>query len=322
MVYFKSKLVLLHLCPVCCSCPSMPSKENHDAVDSCELDLTGPDPSGPVAPGSRKQDGDFRDQLSDDGRGDVPWEKRYEKLWVEVEKKEVKSNFRNVAGELKERFGELLKARQRAEEAETAAQSTSAEEESSDEDEEEEGELILRPTARARSTVLLTIPEQRESGLDDSESTDRSERDDRTKGCERPASQSCTCPDPITDEESRSPSPQPAPRGASTDRLTTASPHHHPAPGSDVDSVLKNGTKLEQKRLDHIWEDEAEAKTKRVSPEEAPVVAEPSPSRPSASVRGVSDNGLEVGAPRVVLQDLDREKARLHKEVEDGCPLH
>ncbi|RXN22884.1 ankyrin repeat domain-containing 26-like protein [Labeo rohita] len=72
---------------------------------------------------------------------EIPWEERYEKIWVENEKKETKSQYKNVAAELKERFGEL-----------------------------EHKEPTLRPTARARSAILLPIPEQRESGLEDSQS--------------------------------------------------------------------------------------------------------------------------------------------------------
>ncbi|XP_043944663.1 ankyrin repeat domain-containing protein 26-like isoform X2 [Protopterus annectens] len=38
---------------------------------------------------------------------EVPWEDRYEKMWVEKEKEEVKTGFKTVTAELKERFGEL-----------------------------------------------------------------------------------------------------------------------------------------------------------------------------------------------------------------------
>ncbi|XP_051791868.1 ankyrin repeat domain-containing protein 26 isoform X2 [Erpetoichthys calabaricus] len=38
---------------------------------------------------------------------DIFWEKRYEKIWVEREKREVKSQYRNVTAELKEKFGEI-----------------------------------------------------------------------------------------------------------------------------------------------------------------------------------------------------------------------
>uniref|UniRef100_A0A3Q2PLV9 Ankyrin repeat domain-containing protein 26 n=2 Tax=Fundulus heteroclitus TaxID=8078 RepID=A0A3Q2PLV9_FUNHE len=115
------------------------------------------------------------------GVGEPPWENRYEKLWVEVEKREVKSTYKSVAAELKERFGELCESGRPAgdppEDATPA--SSSADEESSDEG---EGEVIVRPAARARSAVLLTIPEQRESGQEESvaESPDNSLCDERS----------------------------------------------------------------------------------------------------------------------------------------------
>ncbi|XP_039882184.1 ankyrin repeat domain-containing protein 26 isoform X4 [Simochromis diagramma] len=151
-------------------------KEKDDAVDRSELDLNKSD--------NRKKDNEFRDQCSAGESGGVPWEKRYEKLWVEVEKREVKSTFKSVAGELKEKFGELFISRHDIREEQATAGSTSAEEDSSD---EEDGEVIERPTARARNTALITIPEQRESGPEDSaaESNVNSLCEDRMK--EQPA---------------------------------------------------------------------------------------------------------------------------------------
>ncbi|XP_013863484.1 ankyrin repeat domain-containing protein 26 isoform X2 [Austrofundulus limnaeus] len=151
-------------------------KEEDHVVDRHKLDL--------FHSGSEEKNADFRSQCCpEDTRGeDAPWEKRYEKLWVEVEKKEIKSTFKNVAGELKEKFGELYKSRQETENTieEATPALTSAEEDSSDE--EEGGEVIVQPAARARSTVLLTIPEQSESGQEDSaaESPDDSVCEERT----------------------------------------------------------------------------------------------------------------------------------------------
>ncbi|XP_056272309.1 ankyrin repeat domain-containing protein 26 isoform X4 [Pseudoliparis swirei] len=166
-------------------------KEVDDAIDPRALDLNNPCPSGHVSSDGREKEADFRDQRrpgerSEAGDG-VPWENRYEKLWVEVEKRDVKSTFKSVAGELKEKFGELRAPRHSAEdvaeeEERATAESTSAEEEGEEEEEssdEDEGEVIVRPMARARSTGLLTIPEQKESGPEDSatESTDDSSRE-------------------------------------------------------------------------------------------------------------------------------------------------
>ncbi|XP_054878487.1 ankyrin repeat domain-containing protein 26 isoform X2 [Poeciliopsis prolifica] len=127
-------------------------KEKDDAVDGCEFSLNNLGHAG----------SDTEEKVG----GDTPWEKRYEKLWVEVEKREVKSTFKSVTGELKERFGELFKSRDPAKTPteDTSPASSSTGEDSSDEEEED----IVRPTARARSIVLLTIPEQRESGQEES----------------------------------------------------------------------------------------------------------------------------------------------------------
>ncbi|XP_049430273.1 ankyrin repeat domain-containing protein 26 isoform X9 [Epinephelus fuscoguttatus] len=326
-------------------------KEIDDALDTCELDLNNPHPSGHVGSGGGIQDIGFKDQRSPeerDGAGEnVPWENRYEKLWVEVEKKEAKSTFKNVAGELKEKFGELLKSRHSAEHApeeeQAMAESTSAEEESSD---EEEGEIIVRPMARARSTVLLTIPEQRESGLEDSatESTDNSLCEDRMQVREPPASETNMCQDPdlLTDdalEERRSLPIRPtmAQRDSNIDPVPTAFADDNTVPVSDIDccTFLKDEAELEQSqksRLDLIWKnntanlDEAEKNnaSSEEDPEEFTKSRPPSISRPSASVPGVSDEELEedmerfkheVGMLKVVFLDMEKEKAQLQKEV-------
>ncbi|XP_051740477.1 ankyrin repeat domain-containing protein 26 isoform X4 [Ctenopharyngodon idella] len=120
-----------------------------------------------------------REDEQDEKTDEIPWEERYEKIWVENEKKETKSQYKNVAAELKEKFGELehkeLGDLLEQEWKETQQDNEKEEEEvekEADEDDssEEEGEPIVRPTARARSAILLPIPEQRESGLEDSQS--------------------------------------------------------------------------------------------------------------------------------------------------------
>lgn len=326
----------------------MPSKEKDDADDTCELDLNNPRSSGHVVSDTGEEHKDFRDQPSPEEQSEagdkIPWEKRYEKLWVELEKREVKSTFRNVAGELKEKFGELFKSRCPAEdvteEEHAMAESTSAEESS----DEEEGEVIVRPMARARSTVLLTIPEQRESGLEDSatESTDKSVCEDRMEICERPASESSMCqePDLLTEEECRSLSPQltTGQSDGSIVHVSTALTHDHTVPVSDVDTFLKDEAKPGS-HLDHICKvntsnhDEAHKNhaSSEGDPEESIMSHPPSISRCSASLPGVSDEELEedmerfkleVGMLKVVFLDLEKEKAQLQKEVEDGRPSH
>ncbi|XP_034005356.1 ankyrin repeat domain-containing protein 26 isoform X4 [Trematomus bernacchii] len=326
-------------------------KEVDGAVDICELDLNNSNPSGHAGSDDGEKDHIFKDQPSYEQRGEasdgVPWENRYEKLWVEVEKREVKSTFKNVAGELKEKFGELLRSRRTAEEVveeeQATAESTSADEESSDED--EDGEVIVRPTARARSTVLLTIPEQRESGQEDSlaDSTDNSLCDDPMQvSAPPPRSESNMCreSDVLTDEvleERRSPSPPltTAQRNSCVDHVTTALNDDHTMHMSDVDgsTFLKDETKLRpshKPHLDLIWKDSSanladqNNASSEEDPEEFAKFRPPSMSRRSASLLGVSDEELEedmgrfkleVGVLKVVFQDLEKEKAQLQKEV-------
>lgn len=309
----------------------MPSKDKDDPVVTCKLDLDKPRPSGHVISDREEKDNDCRDGSSPEGGGeasdDVPWEKRYEKLWVEVEKQEVKSNFKNVAGELKEKFGELHESKCPAKDLEEQAESTSAEEESSD----EEGQVIVRPTAKARNTILLTVPEHRESGLEDSltESVDKSVCEDRMHGCE---SSMCREPDLLTDEACRSASPQfKAQRDGGIDHISTTLSSEHP--------TAQDEAKFEPKHLEHIWkhnptnlyEVEKNCANLEEDPEEVAKSHRPSLQRISASVPGFSDEELEedmdrfkleVGMLKVVFLDLEKEKAELQKEVEDGCPTH
>ncbi|XP_069484049.1 ankyrin repeat domain-containing protein 26 isoform X2 [Ambystoma mexicanum] len=50
-----------------------------------------------------------QDSLEDcsSSESDSPWEERYEKMWVDTEKKEVKYQFKTVTAELKQKFGEI-----------------------------------------------------------------------------------------------------------------------------------------------------------------------------------------------------------------------
>ncbi|CAB1416411.1 unnamed protein product [Pleuronectes platessa] len=292
-------------------------KEKDDTGDTCELGLNKPWPSGRVGENSDE----LRDQPSPEGAGeDCPWEKRYEKLWVEVEKREVKSTFKNVAGELKEKFGELFNSRcsaeDAAEEEQATAESTSAEEESSDED---EGEIILRPAARARSTILLTIPEQRESGLEDSptESPGNSRCEDGMQLAPPPVSGGSMHQEPelLTDdalEESRSPSPQLNTAQRECYREVTAFTGGHIIPDLKVGSFSKDGT---EQHLDLISKDQtADLKGAEVDNvgseedrEEATRSCPPLIRRNSASIPGVSDEELE--------EDLERFKLEVGKEM-------
>ncbi|KAF4094797.1 ankyrin repeat domain-containing protein 26 isoform X3 [Onychostoma macrolepis] len=146
-----------------------------EALQASSVDINRPSNHEPLErPTSPRED--EQEEKADE----IPWEERYEKIWVDNEKKETKSQYKNVAAELKERFGEL----EHKEPPSGLSEQEWKEEEQYDEEEkkevekeadyedssEEEGEPIVRPTARARSAILLPIPEQRESGLEDSQS--------------------------------------------------------------------------------------------------------------------------------------------------------
>ncbi|KAF3688561.1 Ankyrin repeat domain-containing protein 26 [Channa argus] len=319
-------------------------KKKYDAVDTCELDKLCS--SGHADSGSGEKDNDVRDQCSPEGgeAGDnAPWEKCYEKLWVEVEKREVKATFKNVACELKEKFGELCKsslpAKDVTEEQQATAESTSAEEDSSD---EEAGEIIVRPTTRARSTVLLTIPEQRESGLEDSESTDNSVCEDRSqvsgsRACKR---NNYREPDELTgvglEESSSSPHHTTAERQSNVDHATKVITNVQTTSMSGVDcgSFFKNEPNLAlfpKQRMDPMWKDTMsdldESEKNNVCPEEDPEECYASSlsklRRHSAYAPGVSDEELEedkerlkleVGMLKVVFLDLEKEKTQLQKK--------
>lgn len=167
----------------------MPSKEREilDALhinpgSPCQL---GPSESQTTEVEEKEEEKEKQEDIENTSSHEITWEQRYEKIWVEIEKKETKSQYKNVAAELKERFGELEQNLQsetpKDKEAKEEKRGSNkyimkdkevpegASEENSSEDEEE---LIVRPTAQARSVRLLTIPEQRESGQEESCSED------------------------------------------------------------------------------------------------------------------------------------------------------
>lgn len=310
----------------------IPSKAKDDAVGIRQLDCNGP--SGHVGSDSKGQDDDLRDGSSPKEGAEaadvIPWENRYEKLWVEVEKREVKSNFRNVAGELKEKFGERLRSSCPAKEEMEEEQAESADESS----DEEDGEVIVRPMARARSTVLLTIPEQRESGHEDS---DRSACEDRMQVCGEERSNH-PGPDLSTDEECRTPSPPlpSAPRASSLHRVATAFTNNQSM--SDADEFSQHEAKSKTPHQDLLWKHSAanphvavKNSTNLEGSEEFTKSQPPSLIRRAASVPGVSREKLEddtgrfkfdVGMLKAVGQDLEKGKAQPQRQVEDGRLSH
>lgn len=159
----------------------MQSKER-ETLDAPELDVNSPYHLGPSDSYSSELEKEQQEDKESEDFNKSTWEERYEKIWVESEKKETKSQYKNVTAELKERFGEVewnevcesacrveMEGGEEQEEiikemmAGTEVPEGASEQDSSDDDEEP----IVPPAPLAR-TKLLPIPEQRESGLEDS----------------------------------------------------------------------------------------------------------------------------------------------------------
>ncbi|KAM3870152.1 LOW QUALITY PROTEIN: ankyrin repeat domain-containing protein 26 [Diretmus argenteus] len=331
-------------------------KEKDDALHTSDLDLNKPHHSDLVASESGEKDDELSDQQSpkggDEAGEDIPWKKSYEKLWVEVEKREVKKTYRNVTEELKEKFGELIQSNRSTAEDDTdeeqaQAESPSVKEASSN---EEEGQPIVRPTARARTTVLLTIPEQRESGLEDSvtDSAENSEYEDRTQTCEPPDNEGSKAQDlellnNSVLEEHRSPSPQFSPVSYSTTKdcsvsvATKTFSHGNVEAMSSHDLMRRQPDEAQPEPIQQLQlelslgyntavPDKAAVNcaNSEEDPEEFAQSQPPSLSIHSAATPGVSDEELEedmqrfkheVGMLKVVFLHLEKEKTQLQREV-------
>ncbi|XP_060770671.1 ankyrin repeat domain-containing protein 26 isoform X3 [Neoarius graeffei] len=161
-------------------------EEERETLDALERDLNSPYQLAPSESQTteveeKEEDKEEQEDRENTSFHESTWEQRYEKIWVEIEKKETKSQYKSVAAELKERFGEI----EQNEQSETAQDKEAKEEKeeankdikkntevpvgaSEEDSSEDKEELIVRPTARARSVGLLPIPEQRESGQEES----------------------------------------------------------------------------------------------------------------------------------------------------------
>lgn len=161
----------------------MLSKER-ETLDALEIALSRKFQLGPSESqngGVEEKEEEKEKQRDIENTSQSTWEQRYEKIWVEIEKKETKSQYKNVAAELKERFGEMehtvqsgtVQDKEPKEEKEEANKVVKEDPDAPDgagieDSSEDEEELIVRPTTQARSLRLLPIPEQRESGQEES----------------------------------------------------------------------------------------------------------------------------------------------------------
>lgn len=259
----------------------------------------------------------------------VPWEKRYEKLWVEVEKRQVKSNYKNVACELKEKFGELLTP------VASAGEDEERDEPEEDSSDEEEGEVIVRPTARARSTVLLAIPEQRESGLEDSESLDRSTWEDSKVQVQvqvqEEQSSSCHGPDPSSNYQ-QSPRTNRTSSSLQPGSRNKFLQHEKEQPGYLCQGNTASPRLAEKKPKDPEDPADPEGSSKSQPPS---IISHAAPVQ-EASLKGLEEDEeveeevedeqekrlkLGVATPKVLLQGSKKENCGLQREVEEAVAL-
>ncbi|XP_029614334.1 ankyrin repeat domain-containing protein 26 [Salmo trutta] len=282
-------------------CSPEPEEQAQEEKDvASELDVSNPYQLDPVGSQTGEEQEEYIEkegryvvgESEGDGKEEEEepgWEKRYGKIWVELEKREVKSSYRNVAAELKEKFGKFP--------AESASDETTEEEEKREENVEivespartteeessnkELGEPMVCPLSRARrsssNAVLLTILEQRGSGLEDSltESADNSnsspDKDATTKP--KPAAEECW-PGQVQQNYEKSPS---------------------------------------------MYEEETEVRPSQSQPPSLRNVCPPALFLPSDEEleEDLQRFKHEVGMLKVVFMDLEKEKALLWKEVGD-----
>lgn len=162
-------------------CLFLQSKER-EALDALKINVSSPQLL--VSSESQPPEIAEKDQEETERKHETTWEQRYEKLWVEVEKKDTKSQYMNVAAELKEMFGEieqkLPKMFEQSHEEGAVEEEYKQHPEASEcvcENSSDNKEELVQPTARKRNVRLLTILEQRESDLEDASFEDDYVRD-------------------------------------------------------------------------------------------------------------------------------------------------
>ncbi|XP_061106946.1 ankyrin repeat domain-containing protein 26 isoform X7 [Conger conger] len=311
------------------------------------IDTSGSDVSNPthIVPGESHSHATQEEEgIRTGDKASVPWEKRYEKIWVEIEKREVKSQFKSVAAELKEKFGEMEKevidltvvasrGEDEDEQKEEDIPFPTAEEESSEEEE------VIQPPARAKSLALLPIPEQRESGLEDS-STEPAESPQVER---RALLQTGSPQDPCSADSSQQGEPDHITNNQENKQIPVlqlaGSDLKDDDTNLDVDAgncgecrtpLHSDKSSISEPELQPSKETKPCATTQRthkeseVEEEDSERSLSPSlHTNPSASLR-YSDEELEedrhrfqreVGKLRVVFLDLEKEKSQLRKEV-------
>lgn len=300
-------------------CPPISSKKKDSVVDTCELDPTKPRSSGCMDSDRGQTDNAFRNGCSREEEveayDDIPLKKRFENLWVEVEKREIKTSFRNVAGRVEEKVAGLqpFTAKNLIVNKQTEYAPTK---------EEIRGEEVVCPTDGARSIVRFTIPKLRRSNLENfaTESPPESVYED----CMQQKSDHFTYEEFTTSSKKYTTA-----RGDDSIYVKTPPvPDHNTVLQDEVKKVFKkthvginwkrNPTNPDKAERDYIKSEDALEEFSKPQP--------PSLNRCSAYVPGVSDEELEadmerfkleVGMLKVALLELEKEKPQLQKKVEN-----
>ncbi|XP_040199686.1 ankyrin repeat domain-containing protein 26-like isoform X2 [Rana temporaria] len=110
------------------------------------------------------------DEKQESSDSDLPWEEKYENLWVDSEKKDVKSHFKDITAELKQKFGEFSKMKKKS------PSKTSKSQEESSPGSQDLDKCIGQGAKTSGSIVMYPVSvEKDDKSLGNSESTDWSE---------------------------------------------------------------------------------------------------------------------------------------------------
>ncbi|MBN3288615.1 ANR26 protein, partial [Polyodon spathula] len=259
----------------------------------------------------------------------VPWEERYEKIWVENEKREVKSHYKDVAAELKKLFGEICLEQS----SKPSSISTHLRVDLNNEDDSSNGEIVHQ-MAKTQSGILQPILEQ-ESSLEES-ITEPSKPE--LKGSKIPdkAVNSNKQAEYLSKEDENEIQPLVQKRenniaGYDTDLDSGSEQCSVDGSGSVENNTNPGHSKNSKERDDDKYRDFVNTGQKKTPLPEGDFELTPtSQSVCAPASKYPSDDELqedmqrfnnEVGMLKVVFLALEKEKAQLQKEVEDS-PVH
>ncbi|PIO28965.1 hypothetical protein AB205_0138720 [Aquarana catesbeiana] len=120
------------------------------------------------------------DEKQESSDSELPWEEKYENMWVDSEKKDVKSHFKDITAELKQKFGEFSKMKKKS----PSKTSKSQEEESSPSCQDPEKHPVQGAKTSDSIVMYPVSVDKDDKSLGNSESTDWSE-DTKSKMQER-----------------------------------------------------------------------------------------------------------------------------------------